>query len=98
MRNPVAYDLKGLILFLCLALIIPAKATTYYFSSSSGDDNRSSQDAQNPATPWKSLDKLNSIFSSLQPGDSILFKSGDVFTGSIVVTTSGNAGASIIFS
>ena len=72
-------------------------ATTYYFSSSSGDDNRSSGEAQNQYTPWRSIQKLNSIISSLQPGDNILFKSGDTFQGTIIMTKSGNSGAPITF-
>lgn len=64
-------------------------ATTYYFSSSTGLDSRTSAQAQNPATPWQTLTKLNSIFSSLNAGDNILFKRGDIFYGSITVNKSG---------
>ncbi len=71
-------------------------ATDYYFSSSDGNDARSFQQAQNALTPWKTLNKLNDVFPSLKPGDRILFKRGDVFTGGIVVTQSGTAGAPII--
>lgn len=65
-----------------------AHATNYYFSSLSGDDNRSSAEAQNPATPWKTINKLNSIFSSLSPGDAVLFKRGETFYGSIDISHS----------
>src|SRR5690606_27674522 len=68
----------------------------YYFSTSSGDDSRSSSQAQNSATPWKTIKKLNSIFSSLRPGDKILFKSGDTFSGSIHITKSGTSGSPIV--
>lgn len=71
-------------------------ATTYYFSSA-GNDSFSSIQAQNPASPWRSLAKLNSIFSTLQPGDSILFKRNEVFDGSIRVNNSGTASAKIYF-
>ncbi len=70
-------------------------AATYHFSSSSGKDSRSSSKAQNPQTPWKSIEKLNSIFSTLQPGDKILFKRGDTFYGEIKITKSGSSGAPI---
>ena len=74
-----------------------ADAATYYFSSTDGDDSRTTAQAQNSSTPWKSIDKLNSIFSSLQPGDQVLFKKGDVFYGGINVSKSGSAGSPITF-
>ncbi len=70
-------------------------ANDYYFSSSSGNDSYSSAQAQNQATPWNSLAKLNSIFPSLNPGDNIYLKRGDVFYGYIVVTKSGTSAATI---
>ncbi len=74
------------------------KANTYYFSSASGSDSRTPAQAQNSATPWQSLNKLNSYFNSLQPGDMILFKSGETFYGNIVVTKSGTTSQPITFS
>ena len=72
--------------------------TNYYFSSSKGDDARSGSQAQNPATPWRTITKLNSFFESISPGDSILFKRGDTFYGSLVVNKSGTSGKSIVIS
>jgi hypothetical protein len=72
--------------------------TNYYFSSSKGDDSRTGIQAQNPATPWRSIDKLNSSFESILPGDSILFKRGDTFYGSIIVSKSGSKDKPIIIS
>lgn len=69
-------------------------AAKYYFSTD-GDDSRTAAQAQNPATPWKSIDKLNSIFRSLKPGDEVLFKRGDIFYGSINITSSGAQGRPI---
>jgi len=73
-------------------------ANNYYFSASAGNDNNTSTQAQNSTTPWKSLDKLNEFFNSLQPGDTIFFKRGDIFKGSIKITTSGTTGNPIVFS
>jgi len=73
-----------------------SKAANYYFSNSLGDDSRSSLAAQNRATPWKSLNKLNSFFSQLQPGDSVLFKRGENFNGFIVISTSGTKAKPIV--
>ena len=77
--------------------IIPAKGNTYYFSSMNGDDSRSSVQAQQSATPWRSLNKLNQVSGQLKPGDSVLFKRGEVFYGSIVAGQSGVAGNPIVF-
>lgn len=68
---------------------------TFYFSTASGDDLRTSAQAQNSATPWKTLSKLNSFFSSFVAGDTILFKRGEVFSGEIIVNKSGTASAPI---
>jgi parallel beta-helix repeat protein len=84
-----------LLLFL---LVSTARAATYYFSTSQGDDNRTAAQAQNQATPWKTIAKLNAIFSTLAPGDVILFNRGEVFEGAITATKSGVAGNPIVFS
>lgn len=84
-------------IFLICCMMNTAHAASYYFSSSSGDDSRSAEQAQHPETPWKTLDKLNSFFVSIRAGDSILFKRGDSFTGSIRVTRDGEASRPIVF-
>src|SRR5687768_5797401 len=85
---------------LLIALVIlfasTTKATNYYFSTFSGDDSRTSTQAKSSATPWKTLTKLNSFFSSLLPGDSILLNRGETFYGSITVTKSGTASLPIV--
>ncbi len=85
-----------IITFLLLAFTV--KANNYYISSSTGNDSYSSSQAQNQATPWQSINKLNSFFNNLNPGDNIFFKRGDTFYGSIVVTKSGTAGNPIVIS
>lgn len=75
-----------------------AEARTFYFSSSQGNDSRSDREAQEAITPWKSLEKLNACFFKIQPGDSILFKCGDIFFGTIDLQNSGREGISIVFS
>ncbi|PWT73108.1 MAG: hypothetical protein C5B59_14310 [Bacteroidetes bacterium] len=73
------------------------KATNYFFSSTIGDDSRNSMTAQYPNTPWKTIDRLNAFFSSLKPGDSVFFKRGDTFQGTIRITKSGSLSFPIVF-
>jgi len=89
--------MRYLFLVIFLSIHLAASATNYYFSSVTGDDSRSQQQAQNPLTPWKTNDKLNAIFGILKGRDSILFKRGETFPGSIVVKRSGNSNLPIVF-
>src|SRR6476620_5811612 len=78
------YDTMRLVLLVLLdCALTSAKANTYYFSSTLGNDARNKNQAQNPSTPWKTLAQLNSFIGNLKDGDSVLFKRGDVFLGSI---------------
>ncbi|MEO6455962.1 MAG: right-handed parallel beta-helix repeat-containing protein, partial [Ginsengibacter sp.] len=79
--------MKTFFVILFLYLSNYTHATNYYFSSISGDDSRTSLQAQNPSTPWKTLAKLNSFFSSLKSGDSVLLKRDETFYGSININT-----------
>ncbi len=92
----------GLILGWLLALILfsasQVSGANYYFSTAAGDDLRSSVQAQNPQTPWKTIEKLNAYFRRLQPGDSVLFRRGEVFAGTILANKSGIEGRPIVLS
>lgn len=70
----------------------------YYFSSISGDDSRTPAQASNAATPWKTISKLNSYFTNLNAGDSVLFKRGEIFSGTIRIKKSGALNNNIKFS
>ena len=88
-------------LFLFLLHTSTSFAATYYISSTDGDDTCTglSQTAYTTgltACPIKTLTKLNT--KTFSPGDSILFKKGDTFYGSITVSQSGTAGNPITFS
>ena len=63
-----------------------AAAGTTYFVSDAGDDNNDGKSAE---TPWKSLAKVNA--AALEPGDSVSFRWGDVWTGGLFVNQNGNA-------
>lgn len=58
----------------------PRVVLTYYFSNSIGNDSYTSAQAQNPATPWKTLAKLTAWrLSGAATGDSLLLKRGDTW-------------------
>ena len=75
---------------------LSVRGNKYYFSSTSGDDTRSTTQAQNSSTPWKSLAKLNSFFGQLKPGDSVFLQRGSIFTGPLIVSQSGVANNPIV--
>lgn len=62
-----------------------ATASVFYVNNSTGDDNNN---GLSPLTPFKTIDKLNTLL--FNPGDSILFKSGEEFKGMFWVKGSGN--------
>jgi parallel beta-helix repeat protein len=80
--------MKKAFIFMMLTLCTVASATDYYISSSNGDDNL--YDGLSAITPWKSITKVNSVFSTLKPGDKILFNRGDTFYGTLIITKSGS--------
>ncbi|MBL8029315.1 MAG: right-handed parallel beta-helix repeat-containing protein [Fibrobacteres bacterium] len=68
--------------------------STYYVASN-GDDSRSALVAGNPLTPWKTLSKISS--TAFAPGDTILFKRGDTWEGTLTISSSGTAGNKITY-
>ena len=84
-----------LILFLMSNFSLQAKY--YYFSGTNGNDSYSVTQAQNEATPWRSIQQLNSFMSQLLPGDFVLFKRGETFNGNILITKSGTISSPIVF-
>ncbi|MBM77678.1 MAG: hypothetical protein CL846_04290 [Crocinitomicaceae bacterium] len=71
-------------IFLLLSLSVNIEANTYYISNSLGNDNNNGLSSNQP---FKSIEKLNSI--TFQSGDSILFKSGDIWDGMFWLKGSG---------
>lgn len=69
-------------------------AANYYFSSSLGLDGN----AGTIGSPYQTIAKLNSIFSTLLPGDSVLLKCGDVWNESFSATRGGSVSGQIVIS
>lgn len=68
----------------------PDPGTTYYLSAA-GDDSASGRSA---GEAWRSLGKVNATI--FQPGDSILLRSGDNWTGQLWPKGSGTQGQAIV--
>src|ERR1700692_1314172 len=83
--------MKSLLLLAFSFIFLTANATTYYFSASGDDANNGTS----ISTPWKTLNKFNSVFASKSPGDNFLFNRGDVFYGKIIISRSGSSAAPI---
>jgi hypothetical protein len=69
-----------------------ASAATYYVSSSGGSDANSGTSA---GTAWQTIAHANG--QTFAPGDSILFKRGDVWNESLIPPSSGSSGNPIVF-
>ncbi len=80
----------GLALLLCPT---PTKATNYYISPTGNDANSGTSEAQ----AWQTLDRLAQVQYALQPGDKVLLKRGGIYRGTLPVSSSGTAGAQVLF-
>jgi len=69
-----------------------ASATTYCVSSSGGNDGNN---GTTTSTPWATIAHVNG--QTFLPGDSILFRRGDVWNESLAPPTSGSSGNPITF-
>ncbi len=96
--NTYRITISVIAIFIILFFHETSAGNNYYFSTSIGDDSRTSIQAQNPATPWQTINKLNTIFSSLLPGDSVLFRRNEEFYGTIIINKSGLVGNPIVIS
>lgn len=82
--------IKSILLLFSLLLIFSGSfARKFYFSNTNGNDSYSVTQAQNSATPWKTLVNLHKFANGSTPfgtypnkaaaGDTFLFKCGDIF-------------------
>ncbi|HUL00064.1 MAG TPA: hypothetical protein VLX29_04335 [Nitrospirota bacterium] len=56
---------------------------SYYISDSTGSDGYTAAEAQNPLTPWKSLNNISGVVK----GDFVCLKKGDTWTNQTLATT-----------
>ena len=72
--------------------ISPRTSQTYYVDASGGADTNDGSEQQ----PWKTLGKVNSLI--YQPGDQILFKSGETWNGQLEIYSRGTLTYPVVFS
>ena len=86
--------MKRLVFILCLFVTSVSYAATYYVRNG-GDDYAA---GTTEGTAWASITKVNSMISSLSPGDNVLFRRGDTFYGAISISSkNGTSGNPITF-
>jgi hypothetical protein len=61
-----------------------------FYVSESGNDTYTTTQAQNPATPWKTLAKLNTLSGIALAGDTFAFKRGEIFANGTEFSTTGS--------
>lgn len=83
--------MKVALITLFLSISTYLAATDYYVKNGGNDLASGTSDA----TAWSTIEKVNSIFDNLNPGDRILFKRGDKFYGKIIISKSGISGSPI---
>ena len=71
------HSMTNTIIFSGLLAVSVASAATYYVDAGHGDDKA---DGTSAATAWRSVARVN--VQKFQPGDTVLFKRGDVFSRS----------------
>src|SRR5690554_1029982 len=85
--------LKEIIVAILFIIIFPFSGiSTNYYISNEGKDSNSGKSLNEP---WRTIEQVN----KLKPvaGDSILFRRGDSWSGTITITSSGKEGAPIYF-
>lgn len=71
-----------------------SNSATYYVAIN-GNDSYTNALAQNTATPWKTIAKVNTVV--FVPGDTICFRRGDEWTGQLNISRSGTQAKPILF-
>lgn len=87
--------IKNILFFLLFLITLNNLSATTYYLSNTGNDGALGTSS---ATPWQTITKLNNSSSLIVAGDSVLFKRGDSFVGTIRIKSDGTAGNEIVFS
>jgi hypothetical protein len=80
-----------LVFALCILPFFPAQSATYYVDAKNGNDGNS---GTSPTSAWKSLERVGGF--QFQPGDSVLFKRGEIWREQLNFPSSGAEGRPIV--
>src|SRR5215471_7051148 len=80
-----------LVFAFCILPFFPAQSATYYVDAKNGNDRNS---GTSPSSAWKSVEKVNGF--QFEPGDSILFKRGEIWREQLDFPSSGAQGRTIV--
>jgi hypothetical protein len=75
----------------CVSRTNPSAPGTHYYVSAVGSDTNS---GTSPDSPWQSLQKIND--TAFSPGDTISFRKGDEWIGTVLLDESGTASSAIM--
>lgn len=86
--------MKRLLIIPIFLITLAATATNYYVKNGGNDG----ADGLSDGTAWATISKVNTFWSAgtFAPGDSILFKRGDTWYGTITVAEPGTSGNPIV--
>ncbi len=84
--------MKNTCLIICSVFFVLNSSAINYYVSNAGNDNNNGKSVDKS---WRSIAQVN--VQKLLPGDTVFFKSGDVFVGEVVVKYSGKAKKPIVF-
>ena len=85
--------MKAVVLILSMLLSpLGGWAAEYYVDAKLGDDANSGTSA---GKAWRTLEKVNA--SRFEPGDQVLFRSGGVWSGQLLIGARGEAGRPVVF-
>lgn len=80
-----------LVFAICILPFFPAQSATYYVDAKNGNDG---SNGTSPSSAWKSVAKVSGF--QFQPGDSILFKRGEIWREQLSFPSSGAPGKPIV--
>jgi hypothetical protein len=83
---------------IALYILISALATFSYATNYYVDPSSTSSTANGSLLyPWKTISQVNSGTTLLNPGDTVFFKRGQVYSGRLTVNRSGSSAAPIVY-